>query len=911
MPTQNHTLSFLRLSLAFFLSTTITRMQPKQLTVVQLKEELRRRGAPVSGRKADLVKRLEVIMAKTSTAVPMDEDDGQDDDDDEDKDEAAPDADKLESAANVNDSQPEEEVPAAEKAEPKPQPKEEPSQSEDTEEKAVENDDATSEIESKTNEKTHVAPVSAPILSLHVDSHDLETFASFKDVEEENKQERGEQPVPLKRKRSDACAEESKSKHRKETEGMEKIVVKSLEAIKAERELRKELGLPDPEVEKPLPRRRPVEHRLERAPRGPPMAEIESIVRGAQGDVFFLTDLNMIIKHQSGVRIEVTRTDGSGLKLSEWDAIEKIETLARQKFVSLKRDRKQSTPLCLVFTGELKSGKTVDEAIASLHGKNFKVAGNPARFVLKVESLLNKEAVLNTDWKSKFSPREFDSLRPGDRPDTIIVRSLPSLWFPEESTLGTREEALKKGFSVFGDVTNVCVAKPKTANEPATDVKAKLKSLEIDVYVQYRTYRDFLYAFRTMTGRQLVRDVNGRVSGVMLDVRVDTSGFLTDAAIRQRKYYEQEEQRRQRQKEEHEKKMAERRKREEEERQRKRERREKEEEERRQREEEEEEQRRIEEAKRREEEERLEKLRREEEERQAEIRRHQEERRRQEEEVRRAEEERRRQEEEEKARKEEEERRVKELEEEERRLRARAAEARQRKQESDSKPPSADQEEEMRERLLAKIRASEEKKRRIMRKLEREKDDSSPEGRRDSSSARDRRRDRSDSPPRRRARGRDDDNDEDRRPRHRGGHQEDRRDRRGRDQHRERDFNRRDRDVDRRQHRGDRRHDDRHDRHDRRRPSPPGRRDRRRAESSSPSPPRRRRPIPSPDRRRNTRKSRSPSDSRSPSGSRSSASRSGSRSRSRSSSSPGSRSRSSSQSSGSSRSRSRSPRRRR
>eukprot|EP00735_Rhodelphis_limneticus_P015063 TRINITY_DN9213_c0_g1::TRINITY_DN9213_c0_g1_i1::g.12489::m.12489 TRINITY_DN9213_c0_g1::TRINITY_DN9213_c0_g1_i1::g.12489 ORF type:complete len:341 (+),score=31.08,RD3/PF14473.1/4.3e+03,RD3/PF14473.1/0.14 TRINITY_DN9213_c0_g1_i1:45-1025(+) len=110
----------------------------------------------------------------------------------------------------------------------------------------------------------------------------------------------------------------------------------------------------------------------------------------------------------------------------------------------------------------------------------------------------------------------FESLPPGKRPDTIIVRRLPQRWFAREDNRDQIDEsALREIFetlcrTLFPEKSNDIFVRyihtVPTRKDETDEVSSMLSQLDFDVYVQFFTFEAFCEVVRTLCGRVLVKE---------------------------------------------------------------------------------------------------------------------------------------------------------------------------------------------------------------------------------------------------------------------------------------------------------------------------------------------------------------------------------------------------------------------
>ena len=158
--------------------------------------------------------------------------------------------------------------------------------------------------------------------------------------------------------------------------------------------------------------------------------------------------------------------------------------------------------------------------VAKLDGKFIKLSGFPDS--LKVRSA---EAKLNFptrhDWDSYFrDAKHMNEMKPGERPDTIQFRDLPTKWFVNKKDQERdkhdkpSEYILKKVFETFGETRCVDIPmldpyrKEMTKIQPIASGAIQTftfgQDLTFESFVQYKEYIGFVKAMTALRGMKLL-----------------------------------------------------------------------------------------------------------------------------------------------------------------------------------------------------------------------------------------------------------------------------------------------------------------------------------------------------------------------------------------------------------------------
>ncbi|KAK3127550.1 hypothetical protein QOZ80_7AG0574900 [Eleusine coracana subsp. coracana] len=138
---------------------------------------------------------------------------------------------------------------------------------------------------------------------------------------------------------------------------------------------------------------------------------------------------------------------------------------------------------------------------------------------------------MKKSWENFYSSELLNSRNPvrkiAKRPDTIIVRGVPSRWFAETrvsskpSTLVTHTI-----FSALGKIRNLNISDDELDSKDRTN-KELISGLNCKVLVQFENYEDFYNAMRALCGRSLQKE--GSRLKVDYEVTWDRDGFFRNS----------------------------------------------------------------------------------------------------------------------------------------------------------------------------------------------------------------------------------------------------------------------------------------------------------------------------------------------------------------------------------------------
>ncbi|WAQ99527.1 AK17A-like protein, partial [Mya arenaria] len=204
----------------------------------------------------------------------------------------------------------------------------------------------------------------------------------------------------------------------------------------------------------------------------------------------------------------------AGKSISNWEVMERIKNMIKPHgFMSLKIIK--STMEFIRFEGELENKDLVLVVMQRLESKSIKLSGFHEQ--LKVKAGEAKIAFPGRhDWDAYFrDARNMNEMRPGERPDTIHIRDIPTRWFASchsKDKTKPSEEYLKKVFSQFGDIRCVDIPMLDPYRKEMTGL-VKVGSINtftfgqdlvFDAYIQYKEYIGFVKAMDRLRGMKML-----------------------------------------------------------------------------------------------------------------------------------------------------------------------------------------------------------------------------------------------------------------------------------------------------------------------------------------------------------------------------------------------------------------------
>ena len=217
----------------------------------------------------------------------------------------------------------------------------------------------------------------------------------------------------------------------------------------------------------------------------------------------------------------------TGKSLSNWEVMEKLKHMVKpDQFIVLKVVK--STLEFIRFEGELENKRLIKVFIDRLDAKTIKLSGFPDS--LKVRACEAKPNFpTRHDWDSFFrDAKNMNEMRPGERPDTLYLRDLPSRWFAnrkDQDKDKPSEYVVKKVFETYGDIRCVDIPmldpyrKEMTCNTGAIQTFSYGQDLTFETFIQYKEYISFVKAMNALRGMKLMfKDSEDKAHTVVIKV---------------------------------------------------------------------------------------------------------------------------------------------------------------------------------------------------------------------------------------------------------------------------------------------------------------------------------------------------------------------------------------------------------
>lgn len=251
--------------------------------------------------------------------------------------------------------------------------------------------------------------------------------------------------------------------------------------------------------------------------------------------------LKPIAKVNVCVQLPVLKEPGK--TISNWEVMEKIKHMIKPHlFLQLKIVK--STLEFIRLEGELENKSLIKTLIQRLEGKTIKLSGFPD--TLKVKAGEGKIAFpLKHDWDSYFrDAKNMNEMKPGERPDTIHFKDLPTRWFASYHSKTKDkpcEQVLRRVFEGFGEIRCVDIPMLDPYRKEMTSGKSIQtfsfgQDLTFEAFIQYKEYIGFMKAMDALRGMKLLyigEDEKAYTATIKIDF--DKTKHLSDKAIKKRR----------------------------------------------------------------------------------------------------------------------------------------------------------------------------------------------------------------------------------------------------------------------------------------------------------------------------------------------------------------------------------------
>ncbi|CAL9066209.1 unnamed protein product [Musa banksii] len=149
--------------------------------------------------------------------------------------------------------------------------------------------------------------------------------------------------------------------------------------------------------------------------------------------------------------------------------------------------------------------------------------------------------LMKKSWEDYYTSQLLDSRRAfARRPDTVIVRGVPSRWFAEPRVSSKASMLVTHTiFSTLGKIRNLNVASDDDLGVKSEESKEEIISgLNCKVWVQFESYDDFYNAMKVLYGRSMQKE--GSRLKVDYEVSWDRDGYFRNVNQKPYRSYRQE-----------------------------------------------------------------------------------------------------------------------------------------------------------------------------------------------------------------------------------------------------------------------------------------------------------------------------------------------------------------------------------
>ena len=224
--------------------------------------------------------------------------------------------------------------------------------------------------------------------------------------------------------------------------------------------------------------------------------------------------LKPIAKLNISVQLPQMKTPGKSI--SNWEVMEKLKKMAKpDQFMVLKVVK--STLDFVRFEGEIENKAKLKVLIQRLDTKVIKLSGFPD--ALKVRAAEAKISFPSRhEWDSFFrDAKNMNELKPGERPDTIHMKDIPSRWCANKKDPDKdkpSEFILRKILETFGEIRCVDIPMLDPYRKEMVSGHSKGSSMQtfssfgqdltFEAFVQYKEYIGFVKAMMALRGMKFM-----------------------------------------------------------------------------------------------------------------------------------------------------------------------------------------------------------------------------------------------------------------------------------------------------------------------------------------------------------------------------------------------------------------------
>lgn len=247
------------------------------------------------------------------------------------------------------------------------------------------------------------------------------------------------------------------------------------------------------------------------------------------------------------ISVQLPQLKKSGAKISNWEVMEKAKEMAKPHSFPVFKVAKSSLEF-IRFEAEIENYGAMETVLAKLDMKTIKLSGFTE--LLKIRAAEAKPVFpTRHDWDSFFrNNKHMNEMKPGERPDTIYLKNLPTKWFFDQKSRDgvakdkPSEYVLKKVFATFGEIRAIDI--------PLLDPYRQLmkssisgiqtfnfeQDLVFDAYIQFKEYVGFVKAMNSLKGMKLCFKDRYEDKAWVANIKVDfeKTKHLAESTIKKR-----------------------------------------------------------------------------------------------------------------------------------------------------------------------------------------------------------------------------------------------------------------------------------------------------------------------------------------------------------------------------------------
>jgi arginine/serine-rich splicing factor 17 len=231
-----------------------------------------------------------------------------------------------------------------------------------------------------------------------------------------------------------------------------------------------------------------------------------------------------------------------GITISNWEVMEKVKSMVAPVQFSVLRVVESSLEK-IQFEAEVDTKSLLARTVTKLDGNMIKLSGLADALKVRAYEAKSKYPVKH-DWEAFFrDARDLNEWKPGERPDTIHIKGLPSKWFSDEKS-GNKpvKEVIVSVFEKFGKIRYLDVPcldpyRSRITNEHQPNFQTFCfgSDLHFEVYIQYEDYQGFVNAMKGLKGMKLLLMTDGsKAATAAVWIDFDKTCHLSETNIRKR-----------------------------------------------------------------------------------------------------------------------------------------------------------------------------------------------------------------------------------------------------------------------------------------------------------------------------------------------------------------------------------------